>query len=149
MEERFRTLRGFLSGSEPEEKNYFAYSATLRISGEIPNLDEISSRLGLQPTHSHRKGEKRDPRAAGYRHDMWSYDAPVNKSAALHEHIDALWLALKPHKKYLLTLKKSLSVDVFLGYRSNCDTAGIEVPHTSLEMFSELEIPLGISIIVT
>jgi hypothetical protein len=40
-------------------------------------------------------------------------------------------------------------VDVFLGYRSNCDTAGIEVPHTSLEMFSELQIPFGLSIIVT
>lgn len=40
-------------------------------------------------------------------------------------------------------------MDVFLGYRTNCDTAGIEVPHTSLEMFSELKIPSGISIIVT
>jgi hypothetical protein len=24
---------------------------------------------------------------------------------------------------------------VFLGYRSNCDTAGVEIPHTSLETF--------------
>jgi hypothetical protein len=39
-------------------------------------------------------------------------------------------------------------VDVFLTYSSNVDTAGIEVPHTSLEMFTELEVPFGISIIV-
>jgi len=49
----------------------------------------------------------------------------------------------------LLELKKSLTVDVFLGYRSSCDHAGIEVPHTSLEMFTELEIPFGVSIIIT
>ena len=80
---------------------------------------------------------------------MWSYSPPVDESEPLHEHIDALWLKLKPHKRYLLALKKSLTIDVFLGYRSNCDTAGIEVPHTSLEMFSELKIPLGISVIIT
>jgi hypothetical protein len=112
-------------------------------------MDEISTRLNLKPTHSHRKGEKRDPRAAGYRNDMWSYTVPLDKSVPLHKHIDALWLALKPHKSYLLRLKESVSVDVFLGYRSNCDTTLIEVPHTSLEMFSELKIPFRISIIVT
>ena len=84
-----------------------------------------------------------------YRQDMWSYSPPVEKSEPLHRHIDALWLKLKPHKHYLLELKKSLNVDVFCGYRSNCDTAGLEVPHTSLEMFIELEIPFGVSIIVT
>jgi hypothetical protein len=37
---------------------------------------------------------------------------------------------------------------VFLGYRSDCDTAGVEVPYTSLEIFIELEVPFGLSIIV-
>jgi Domain of unknown function (DUF4279) len=149
MEKPFRTLRGYIAGKEREEDNYFAYSATLRISGDTLNMDEISTRLNLKPTHSHRKGEKRDPRAAGYHTDMWSYTVPLHKSVPLYKHIDALWLALKPHKGYLLGLKESVSVDVFLGYRSNCDTAGIEIPHTSVEMFSELKIPFGVSIIVT
>lgn len=148
MEKSFRTLRGFLAGAEREEETYFAYSATLRIFGDIPNMDEISANLGLQPTNSHRKGEKRGSRSPVYRDDMWSYSPPVDKREPLHQHIDSLWGKLKPHKHYLLGLKKSLSVDVFLGYRSNCDTAGITVPYTSLEMFSELEIPFGVSIIV-
>jgi uncharacterized protein DUF4279 len=148
MEISFRTPRGFLAGKERED-TYFAYSATLRIFGDIPDMDEISARLGLQPKHSHRKGEKRNPRAAPYSQDMWSYRPPVDESEPLHKHIDTLWLKLKPHKRYLLRLKKSVNVDVFLGYRSNCDTAGIEVPHTSLEMFSELRIPFGVSIIIT
>jgi hypothetical protein len=149
MEKPFRTLRGFLAGTERTEQNYFAYSATLRIFGNITNMDEISSRLDLEPTYSHRKVEKRSPRAPVHRFDMWSYTPAIDKSAPLHKHIDALWVTLKPHKRYLLILKRTLSVDVFMGYRSNCDTAGIEIPHTSLEMFKQLQIPFGVSMIVT
>jgi hypothetical protein len=143
--EEYRTLRGFLTGQERDEPPYFAYSASLRIFGDIPNLDAISKALALQPTHLHRKGEG----AAGYRHDMWSYEAPVVKSEPLHRHIDVLWSRLKPHKRYLLKLKKTATVDVFLGYRSNSDTAGLEIPYTSLEIFTQLQVPLGVSIIVT
>jgi hypothetical protein len=149
MEKPFRTLRGFLKGAEREEKPYFSYSATLRIFGDIADMERISENLGLRPTDSHRKGGTRSRRAPPYRHDMWSYRAPVVESDPLHKHIDVLWGVLKPHKRYLLGLKKSVTVDVFLGYRTNCDTAGIEVPHTSLEMFSALQIPFGISVIVT
>src|ERR1035438_9914626 len=60
MEKSFRTLRGCLAGKEREETPYFDHSATLRISGDIPDMDEISARLGLQPKHSYRKGEKRN-----------------------------------------------------------------------------------------
>jgi hypothetical protein len=149
MEETFKTLRGFLAGSEPDEKTYFGYSATLRIFGDIPNLDEISAHLGLQPTYTHHKGDRPNPRHSGFPHDMWAYDPPVNKLESLGKHIDALWESVKPHKQYLIGLKKSLAVDVFLGYRSNCDHAGFEVPHASLEMFTELEIPFGVSVIIT
>ena len=134
----------------PDEETYFfAYSATLPIAGDIPDMEGISAVLGLRPTHTHRKavGEPND--ASPYRHDMWSYSPPVDKSEPLHKHIDELWAKLKPHKKYLLELKKSAMVDVFLGYRSDCETAGFEVPYTSLEMFSELEIGFGLSIIVS
>ena len=149
MEKSFRTLRGFVARKETEEDTYFAYSATIRIAGEIPDMEEISARLGLSPTHSHHKGERRGAQSTPYRQDMWSYSPPVGGIEPLHKHLDALWSSLKPHKHYLLELKKSLGVDVFCGYRSNCDHAGIEVPHTSLEMFVELEIPFGVSIIVT
>jgi len=79
---------------------------------------------------------------------MWMYRAPLDESEPLHKHIDALWETIKPHRQYLRELKKSLTVDVFLGYRSNSCTAGFEVPYQSLEMFSELEIPLGVSVLV-
>jgi|SRR6185369_15213779 len=149
MEKEYRTLRGFLKAEEKNEEPYFAYSASLRIFGDIPNFDEISQTLGIEPTHTHRKGQQRGQADSSFPHDMWSYTPPLEWSEPLERHINVLWTQLKPHKLYLKKLKESLTVDVFLGYRSNSDTAGVEIPHTSLEMFSELEIPVGLSIIVT
>jgi hypothetical protein len=147
--QEFRTLRGFLRGKEPDEVNFFAYSASLRIFGSIPDLEEITQRLGVAPTSAHRRGERRGPKSPPYKHDMWCYDAPVSENEPLHVHIDALWNTFKERKDYLLQLKRDVTVDVFLGYRSNCDHAGVEVPYQSLEMFRELQVPFGMSIIVT
>jgi Domain of unknown function (DUF4279) len=138
-------------GSEGEEQRkeiYFAYSASLRIFGNIPDLDEITRRLGVVPSHTHRLGERRWPAEPPYKHDMWSYIAPVKKREPLYVHIDALWNTFREHKQYLLQLKKELTVDVFLGYTSDCDNAGVELPYQSLEIFRELQVPFGLSIIV-
>jgi hypothetical protein len=131
-----------------DEPSYFEYSAALRIFGAIPDLDDLTRNLGGRPSHCHRSGERRSPLAAPYEHDMWSYKAPVERTEPLHVHIDTLWATLRDRKQYLLELKKHLSVDVFLGYRSNSDNAGVEVPYRSLEMFLELQVPFGLSIII-
>ncbi|MBX3411504.1 MAG: DUF4279 domain-containing protein [Pirellulales bacterium] len=145
---RFRTLRDFTVGHEPDEENYLHCSASLRIFGASLNLKEITSTLGLEPTSSHRAGERKGPKSPPYRHDMWSYSPRVAETEPLEKHIDALWSDIKSHRDYLKQLKRHATVDVFLGYRSNCDHAGVEVPHTCLEMFTELEIPFGLSIII-
>jgi hypothetical protein len=147
--EGFRTLRGFLDGREPDEANYFAYSATLRIFGNIPHLDDITLRLGTAPTTAHRRGDRPKPDSPPWKDDMWSYTAQVSENEPLHVHIDTLWNIFREHRKYLLDLKGTATVDVFLGYRSNCDHAGVVLPYQSLEMFRELQVPFGISIIVT
>ena len=55
---------------------------------------------------------------------------------------------VRPHVAYLKQLKERLTVDVFCGYRSNCGTAGFEVDYQSLVLFTELEIPFGVSVII-
>jgi 2'-5' RNA ligase len=146
-ERYFRPLRGYLNGDEPDEQTYFAYSATLRIFGTISNLDQITTKLGIEPTYTHRKGEKRGENSPPYKHDMWSYSPAIPEDEPLERHVEALWSAIRKKTEYLLSLKSSLTVDVFLGYRSNCDHAGVIVPHTCLEMFTTLQIPFGLSII--
>lgn len=134
---------------ERGEETYFNFSATLRIFGNIPSIDELSQTLGVSPTHSHRRRENRDPLSLPYRHDMWIYEVPITSTEPLHIHIDELWNVFRSRKHELLRLKDDLTVDVFLGYRSNSDNAGVEVPAKSLEMFIELQIPFGLSIIIT
>ena len=128
---------------------YFAYSASLRIFGNEIDFAEITKNLGVAPTGFHRRGERRGPKFPPYERDAWIYDAPVAESEPLGAHIDALWNTLREKKSYLLQLGPSFTVDVFLGYRSNCDHAGVEVPYQSLEIFRELQVPFGLSIIVT
>jgi hypothetical protein len=124
----FRTLRGAIEGEEPDEPTYFAYSATLRIHGQDLPFDEIAGRLQVRPTEAHRRGERRGPTSPGYRDDAWHYRSPLAEAEPLARHIDALWAIVRPQVDYLQELKRRHRVDVFCGYRSNCDHAGIEVP---------------------
>lgn len=131
---------------ETEDPEFY-FSATLRIAGEIESLDEITSRLSLRPTHSHRRGDRRGLRSPPYKDDLWSYSPPVDEHEPLERHISALWDAIRPNATYLKELKRTLKVDVFCGFRTNCRIAGFEVEHQHLRMFAELEIPFAVSII--
>ena len=144
----FRTIRGFLDGHEPDGPNYFKYSVTLRVHGDEVPFEEISQTLGVAPTRSHRKGERRGPNSPEYRDDAWHYQPPVPEEEPLASHIEGLWTVVRPAVAYLKSLKQRNKVDVFCGYRSNCDTAGFEVPHTCLELFTTLEVPFGVSVVI-
>jgi hypothetical protein len=144
----FRTLRGFLDNEEREEPNYFAYSATLRIFGDNLDFARIERELGHLPTLSYRKGYRKGPLSPAAKFDMWHYSAQLPEESPLHEHIDSLWANIHHAATFLCELKHRATVDVYLGYCSNIDHAGFQVPHTSLVMFQALQIPFGVSIVV-
>ncbi|MBI1827382.1 MAG: DUF4279 domain-containing protein [Planctomycetes bacterium] len=144
----FRTLRGFINGEEPDEANFFRFSATLRIHGDDIPFEEVSQRLGVQPTRIHHKGERRGPRSPEYRDDAWHFKPSLPETEPLERHIEALWQVVRPAVDYLKALKQRFTVDVFCGYRSNCDIAGFEVSHRCLELFIALEVPFGVSVVV-
>ena len=132
-----------------EKPFFFKFSSTLRIHGDGIDIDEISKTLGLTPTHSHRKGDLRAPSQRPWRDDAWHYSPPVERERPLHEHIMALWDAVRPHISYLRSLKPKFHVDIFYGYRSNSSTAGFEVDYRCLGLFIELEVPFGVSVIIS
>jgi hypothetical protein len=144
----FRTLKGFLDGEAPTEENYFCFSATLRIHGDDVPFEEIGQRLGVLPTHVHCKGERRGSRSTSYHDDAWHFQPSLPETEPLEWHIDALWQVVRPELDYLKALKQRFKVDVFCGYRSNCDHAGFEVSHKCLELFTALEVPFGVSVII-
>jgi hypothetical protein len=145
----FRTLKGFLHGEEPDEVNYFHFSATLRIYGDDVPFEEIGERLGVEPTYLHRRGERVGPGSPAWRDDAWHFEPALPETELLERHVEALWEVVQPHVEYLKALKKRYKVDVFCGYRSNCDTAGFEVSHRCLVLFTALEVPFGVSVIIS
>ncbi len=131
-----------------DDEIYFACSATLRIHGMDLPFDEISKRLGSEPTHVHRKSDRTGTHSRPFKSDAWHFQPALPESAKLEMHLHALWKQFKPRARYLRSLKKRYDVDVFCGYRSNCDHAGLDLEHSSLEIFTALEVPFRLSIIV-
>jgi hypothetical protein len=146
----YKTLKGFVTDAEPDGLSpTFAHSATLRISSE-ESLDfkELGETLGVTPTRTVRRGEQVGPRSPPAKGDVWTYQAPVEKERDLGEHIAALWHVLKPHQSFLRALKARAHVDVFLGYSSNIDHAGLRVSYRELELFTALELDFALNVVV-
>ena len=131
---------------DEDEPPYFAFSATLRIHGADLPFDQITRTLGLTPTHQHQAGERPRPEGRAYPDDAWQFSANVSEEQELTEHLRSLWTAIRAHVAYLTSL--NAKVDVFCGYRSNNGTAGFAVEPDALEIFTALNVPFGVSVIV-
>jgi hypothetical protein len=134
---------------EEEYPIYFAYSATLRIHGKNLDLDGITRAIGIQPTHTHRCGDQIEWLDTTYEDDAWHLESGLDDSAHLSDHLRILWSQIQPSTEYLRELKNRYSVSVFCGYRSNCDNAGLDLPHDAVKIFTELEVPFSLSVIIT
>jgi hypothetical protein len=110
--------------------------------------DLTKSRRSLEPTYVHRKGERRGPKSPPRNDDAWHFSPKLSESEPLEQHIQLLWQVVKPKVEYLKSLKTEYNVDIFCGYRSNIDCAGFEVSHKCLELFTALEVPFGVSVII-
>jgi hypothetical protein len=146
----YSRLRDFLEDGDEDVPLYFAYSASLRIGGDGVPFEEIESTLNLPATHKHRKGELQGNKrgTTKCKEDMWMLSSPLPENETLDKHLDWLWTNLGSHIDYLISLKEKYRVDIFAGYRSNCDHAGVEIPAESMRIYYELNIPFGLSIIV-
>ena len=132
--------------TDENEPSYFAYSATLRINGTDLPFDEVTKTLGVAPSHQHKAGERSRPTARPYKDDAWHFTAPLPEETELTEHLRQLWQTVEHHIGYLTAL--DATVDVFCGYRSNNGTAGFAVEPDALQIFTALNVPFGVSVIV-
>ncbi|MBI1360549.1 MAG: DUF4279 domain-containing protein [Alphaproteobacteria bacterium] len=127
---------------------YFHFSATLRIHGDGLDFDAITRAMGLRPIHTHKKGASRRPGGHPYRDDAWHYSADLPETAPLDAHLQELWADVAPAREFLLSLKSRYRADVLCAYRSDSDRAGFQVGSKSLAIFTALEIPFGVSVII-
>ena len=129
---------------------YFRHSACLRILDVGHLHDEISKKTGLTPTHLHRKGEyygKKRPKK--WKNDVWILDSPLPVSRGLTAHLVWLHKKLSPHKAYLRRLQRQgVKMDIYCGYRSNCDFAGFEIRPAAYGIFRDFSLPFGCCVII-
>lgn len=99
------------------------YRVSLRLRGDSLPVEEIESRLGLEPSSFGRKGEhlRGDPRYAKYRTNVWVSKYLFNSDVPFEEQIAGLLDALEPR---LGSLKEILSLpgaggELFLGFGSD------------------------------
>jgi hypothetical protein len=110
----------------------------------MPSPGGFASSRRTPTARARRRGHARRPTGT----TCGPYQPPLDETRPLEEHILALWEAVRQHVDYVKSLKETLNVDVFCGYRSNSQTAGFQVGHGCLELFVKLEVPFGVSEIV-
>ena len=131
---------------ERKSEYYKSYGASFRIIGESLPFEEIESILNLAATYKHRKGDKRGNHVL--QDDRWVLESLLPEDKELGEHLEWLWSKLCSQKQYLVDLKGKYHLDVFAGYRSDCDHCGTVISAQGIKICSELEIPLELSIII-
>jgi hypothetical protein len=133
-----------------ENRPPVSYRASFRIMGD--NLDpvEITELLGIQPSHSHKKGDSKKGTVIEfppYPSGLWSIDSSaIPKTKELEEHLSYLLNILEPLKQQIEMLKKEgFKMDFFCGYFSEIDS-GIMLSSNVLKRLGELEVDLDVDI---
>ena len=94
----------------------------------IPDLHKLTRRRGVRPNQLSSQGDRRAPTARPQQHDLWLYKVSLQEDAPLPVPSDESWNVFRPRRDSLLERKKQLTVDVSLGYRTTCQTAGGAAP---------------------
>jgi hypothetical protein len=133
------------NGEEP----YFSFSAALRIMGAGEMHDELTCELG-EPSTMTRHGSplKSNPVRKALK-DLWMLESPLPESSSISDHLRWLNNQLLGHYDYIRNLvKKGVQVDIFCGYRSDCDHAGFAIEPEAARLVADLGVKMEISIII-
>jgi len=122
--------------------------AAIRIFG--PNLDfgAISRELGVEPSESHRRGE-RGPTSRAYPEDMWCLDSPYARKEPLEAHLKWLREVLLPHYDLVRSLARRYELSSYCGISVDGDSCRFELSPGALMIFAELAMDMNLSLVFT
>ena len=135
-----------------EDDTYFAFSASLRIFGDIPNLEEITSLLGVEPTYRHQKGYRRSPRSQPMPHDMWIFEVPVEEALVASGAVVAIAgvARLPAHRADAVVAAAAGAVaQAGLVLATGAALVGDRAGAAAVGRLRALEAPLNVSVIIT
>jgi hypothetical protein len=137
-------------GSRDDYPTCAGTHATLRIFSAQTTPEEISSRLGIEPTSSHRRGEPLVPRVTGSaaaRLHGWFLSSEAHvRSRDLRRHLDWLLDAVEPAADALRELARTERADVFCLWQSASGHGGPTLSPTQLARLGALGLELGLDV---
>jgi hypothetical protein len=124
--------------------------ATLRVSGEDLDPDEITALLGCAPTTSERKGDvltsKTTGRSRTLKFGVWRLDAADREPEDLDGQIAELLGKLTSSMDAWHSIAERYAVDLFCGFFMRETNEGLEISPASLAALGQREIVLGLDI---
>ncbi len=82
-----------------------------------------------------------------YPTDMWLLESPLGHDQDLELHLNWLAERLLPRKQYITSLSKELKVDIYCHKTCYTEQASLTLSPNALRIFTELAIPLDVSLI--
>lgn len=124
--------------------------ASFIVEGTALDFEAISNALELSPSHTHRAGDPifKNKKDKVYDHDMWSLHSPLTKHESLDTHIKWLAEKLKPHYASIKSLKQNAEVYIYCGYTFHDFESNLSISPEALSIFSDLGVPMEISLLV-
>lgn len=124
--------------------------ATLRISGEDLDPDEISAVLGCAPTTNQRKGDVLTSKTTGRSRTLkvgsWFLDASDREPEDLDRQIAELLGKLTPSMDAWHSIAERYDVILFCGFFMRETNEGVEISPASLAALGQRRIVLGLDI---
>lgn len=118
------------------------------IQGKDLELEKISQTLGFKASHKHKLGDLIPKAGRRYEHDMWSLESPLDRLDTMDNHLKWLAKQLKPHHAFIASLKEHAEVYVYCGYTFHDFQSGFSLSPEALAIFTDLGIPLEMSLLI-
>jgi hypothetical protein len=130
----------------PDQKLVFIAGASFRVQGSELRFDDITDKLGIDPTHTHRRGDpgrlsKQLPR------DMWMLSSPLPETQELELHLNWLAERLLPRTEYISSLRRECNIDIYCFKTCYTEQASLTLSPQALGIFTQLSLELCVSLI--
>lgn len=122
---------------------------TFGIKGEDLDFDAITQAMGLSPSHCGHKGDPYpDLKDCVCVRDTWMYVPDTAPDRPLEEHIDRLREVIWDKKEYLREIQNRHRVEIQVIFEPLSDFSYIVLPHTLMNLYTDLEIPFEMGIAI-
>jgi Domain of unknown function (DUF4279) len=126
------------------------FRASLRISGEGVQPDEIGRLLGLAPTRTHLRGEPRGLHSISpnlvWNDSLWLFQCPLGDDRDPAEHLNWLLDSVESKLSVIKDLAGKCHVDVFCGFSSQSGQGGFTLDTITLQRMARLGVPFRLDL---